>query len=84
LAEYFLADLPHNRDTADLPHNRDTISELADRIQGTIEDYFQFELELKNSNAVALGKLGGQSKSPAKAEAARKNGKLGGRPKKST
>ncbi len=31
--------------------------------------------------AVMLGKLGGQSKSKAKAEAARRNGKLGGRPK---
>ena len=36
----------------------------------------------KNPNAVALGKLGGQSKSKAKAEAARINGKKGGRPKK--
>ncbi len=38
----------------------------------------------KNAHAVALGKLGaakgGRSKSLAKAEAARKNGKKGGRP----
>jgi hypothetical protein len=31
--------------------------------------------------AAALGRLGGQSKSPAKAAAARQNGKAGGRPK---
>jgi len=36
----------------------------------------------KNPAAVALGKLGGRVKSDAKAEAARKNGKKGGRPKK--
>lgn len=35
-----------------------------------------------NPHAKALGKLGGNSKSPAKAAAARANGKLGGRPKK--
>jgi hypothetical protein len=34
--------------------------------------------------AATNGKLGGQSKSTAKAEAARQNGKLGGRPRKST
>lgn len=33
-------------------------------------------------NAKALGKLGGKVKSEAKAAAARKNGKLGGRPRK--
>jgi hypothetical protein len=32
--------------------------------------------------AAALGKLGGQSKSPAKVAAAKRNAKLGGRPKK--
>lgn len=32
--------------------------------------------------AAILGKLGGQSKSPRKAEASRRNGKLGGRPRK--
>lgn len=32
--------------------------------------------------AAALGKLGGSVKSKAKAAAARKNGKLGGRPRK--
>ena len=40
----------------------------------------------KNPNAVALGRLGGLAgkgkTSPAKARAARKNGKRGGRPKK--
>ena len=36
----------------------------------------------KNPNAVALGKLGGKRKSDAKTEAARKNGKKGGRPRK--
>jgi|TARA_R110000751_G_scaffold130849_2_gene232935 hypothetical protein len=40
---------------------------------------------MKNPHAVALGKLGavkgGRSKSLAKAEAARKNGMKGGRPK---
>jgi len=35
----------------------------------------------KNPHAVALGKKGGQVKSPAKAEAARINGQRGGRPK---
>lgn len=36
---------------------------------------------LKNPAAVALGKLGGRATSAAKAEAARNNGKKGGRPK---
>ena len=38
---------------------------------------------MKNPHAVALGKLGGAAKSEGKAQAARENGKLGGRPKKS-
>jgi hypothetical protein len=37
---------------------------------------------MKNPAAVALGRIGGKSKSPAKTAAARENGKLGGRPKK--
>ena len=37
---------------------------------------------LKNPAAVALGRLGGAAKSRAKKEAARRNGKQGGRPKK--
>jgi hypothetical protein len=36
----------------------------------------------KNPNAVALGRLGGRSKSPKKIHAAKRNGRLGGRPKK--
>lgn len=36
----------------------------------------------KNKHAVALGKLGGARRTPAKAAASRENGKLGGRPKK--
>jgi hypothetical protein len=36
----------------------------------------------KNPAAVALGKRGGKVKSAAKSQAARENGKLGGRPKK--
>jgi hypothetical protein len=36
----------------------------------------------KNKNAVALGRLGGQAKSDTKTEAARKNAKKGGRPRK--
>ncbi len=36
----------------------------------------------KNPAAVWLGRKGGKVKSAAKQEAARKNGKLGGRPKK--
>ena len=36
----------------------------------------------KNPHAVALGKKGGAAKSLAKAKAVRKNGRLGGRPKK--
>jgi hypothetical protein len=38
--------------------------------------------ETKNPHAVALGKLGGSSKSEAKRRASRENGKKGGRPKK--
>lgn len=34
----------------------------------------------KNIHAVQLGRLGGKSKSPAKQEASRRNGKLGGCP----
>jgi hypothetical protein len=37
----------------------------------------------KNPHAVALGRRGGQVKSDAKAEAAKRNGRKGGRPKKS-
>jgi hypothetical protein len=36
----------------------------------------------KNKHAVALGKRGGQAKSPKKAKASAENGKKGGRPKK--
>jgi len=36
----------------------------------------------KNPAAVALGRLGGRVKSARKTEANRRNGKLGGRPKK--
>lgn len=36
----------------------------------------------KNPAAVALGSLGGKSKSEAKKAAAKENGKKGGRPKK--
>jgi hypothetical protein len=39
-------------------------------------------LPAKNPAAVALGRLGGKIKTVAKAEAARRNGKLGGRPRK--
>jgi hypothetical protein len=35
----------------------------------------------KDPNAVALGRKGGSATSAAKAEAARQNGKKGGRPK---
>lgn len=34
--------------------------------------------------AAALGRLGGKSKSPAKAAASRDNGKKGGRPRRAT
>ncbi len=37
---------------------------------------------MTNLHAAALGKLGGKSKSNKKAAAARRNGKLGGRPRK--
>jgi hypothetical protein len=37
---------------------------------------------IKNPHAVAMGKLGGSKKSPAKQNAARTNGKKGGRPLK--
>jgi hypothetical protein len=37
-------------------------------------------MSAKHSAAVALGKLGGSVKSPAKAAAARANGQKGGRP----
>jgi hypothetical protein len=36
----------------------------------------------KNPAAVTLGRMGGATKTPAKSEAARRNGKLGGRPRK--
>jgi hypothetical protein len=36
----------------------------------------------KNPAAVALGRLGGLTKSPAKAVSSKANGKRGGRPKK--
>lgn len=36
----------------------------------------------KNAAAVQLGRLGGQARTDAKAEAARENGKKGGRPPK--
>lgn len=36
---------------------------------------------MKNPSAVALGKLGGKAKSPAKTATARANGRKGGRPK---
>ena len=40
------------------------------------------EHEYKNPHAVALGTLGGRSKSEAKQRSSRNNGKLGGRPKR--
>lgn len=36
----------------------------------------------KNKHAAAMGKLGGATRTPAKAAASRENGKLGGRPRK--
>lgn len=36
----------------------------------------------RKAYAAALGRVGGSKRSPAKAKAARKNGKLGGRPRK--
>jgi hypothetical protein len=39
-------------------------------------------MSTKNKHAVALGSLGGKAKSAAKANAARVNGRKGGRPKK--
>lgn len=41
-------------------------------------------MKAKNHAAVALGKLGGRVRSDAKANAARENGKKGGRPKRPT
>jgi hypothetical protein len=38
--------------------------------------------EQKNPAAVSLGRLGGSAKTSAQAEASRKNGRLGGRPRK--
>jgi len=35
----------------------------------------------KNIHAVALGRLGGATKSPKRAAASRRNGRLGGRPR---
>jgi hypothetical protein len=43
---------------------------------------FLSQNQMKNPHAVALGKLGGKVKSDRKTEAARKNGKKGGRPRK--
>jgi len=39
-------------------------------------------MKRKNPAAVKLGRLGGQVKSPAKEQAAKANGRKGGRPKK--
>ena len=36
----------------------------------------------KNPNAVALGRLGGAAATPRQAEASKRNGRRGGRPKK--
>jgi hypothetical protein len=38
----------------------------------------------KNKHAVALGRLGGKAKTEKKTDAARANGKKGGRPKRVT
>jgi hypothetical protein len=42
------------------------------------------KMKKKNKAAVALGRLGGKTTSPAKAAASRANGAKGGRPRKST
>ena len=47
--------------------------EIVDRMNATTS---------KNPAAVALGRLGGRVKSARKTEANRRNGKLGGRPRK--
>lgn len=39
-------------------------------------------MKKKNPHAVSLGKRGGKVRSDAKADAARRNGQKGGRPKK--
>jgi len=39
-------------------------------------------MNVKNQHAVALGKLGGSSKTEVKRAASKRNGQLGGRPKK--
>jgi hypothetical protein len=54
---------------------------------GELRDLTQKEIrhwkkQLKNPHAVALGRLGGKAKSRVKKLAVRKNGSLGGRPKK--
>ena len=41
-------------------------------------------MKKNNKAAVALGRLGGKTTSPAKAAASRANGAKGGRPRKST
>ncbi len=56
-----------------------------DHIYETLPDGRQvcFECDApKNPAAVALGRLGGRVRSPRKTEANRRNGKLGGRPRK--
>jgi hypothetical protein len=47
-----------------------------------VEEVIFMEEKTKNPAAVALGRLGGLAKSKKKAEAARENGKKGGRKKK--
>lgn len=42
----------------------------------------RYHLGMKNKAAVELGRLGGRVKSPAKTEAARRNARKGGRPKR--
>ena len=49
---------------------------------GNRRDQVFMSNEIKNPAAVELGRLGGRVKSPRKTEANRRNGKLGGRPRK--
>ena len=60
-------------------HSRKLIAPLKNWKQDAFFMHSQMDA---SKAAAALGKRGGKVKSPAKAAAARENGKLGGRPRK--
>lgn len=61
------------------------LPKCAGSYQASVDSRLSTDMEgnapVKNRHAVALGRLGGASTSPAKAVAARANGRRGGRPR---